>query len=193
MIYYMIIYLKIKIQYIEEFEGAFYGPKLDILIKDSLGREWQTGTIQIDLCSLKNFGFVLDSQKHSYEEHCIIHRAVLGTFERFLGVTLESNQRIPKIINPYLISILPINEDCLELCEKIIDKLNLFKDRIDLFNHKDNLKTNIKSSYGYNYEYRIIIGNKELESNSITIVNQRSGYEIKTSLEYLDYSLFIKD
>lgn len=85
-------------------DGAFYAPKIDILIQDNLNREWQTGTIQLDFCILKNLGFKMHNNE-KIENYLVIHRAILGTFERILGILL-SNDCIPKVLNPYKIAII---------------------------------------------------------------------------------------
>lgn len=149
-------------------DGAFYAPKIDILIQDSLNREWQTGTIQFDFCILKNLSFKMQNND-KIEDFLIIHRAILGTFERMLGILL-SNNKIPSILNPYKLAIVFFKSVCnKDFYYKILDAVNLsvFND-IDIFyTDSCNLKANIKNIYNFKYNYYCIIGENEIKENKI--------------------------
>ncbi|BCL65686.1 threonyl-tRNA synthetase [uncultured bacterium] len=151
-------------------DGAFYAPKIDILIQDNLNREWQTGTIQLDFCILKNLGFKMHNNE-KIENYLVIHRAILGTFERILGILL-SNDCIPKVLNPYKIAIIFFsNIKNNEVYKKIIYEINhhIFDDVDIYYTNFYDLKSIIKIIYQSKYNYCCIIGEKEIKSNHIVL------------------------
>ena len=167
--------IKNNIDYFEENDGAFYAPKIDIIIHDAQNRQWQTGTIQIDTCLIKNSNFQLQNQ-HKISNTCVIHQALLGTFERFIAILLEHHGKIPKIINPYQISIILIQENLQSsICaNKIIQNIvNIKKNTIDIIIGK-HLNEKIIKSRKLKYEYQIVIGTKEIETKQIEIMNNNT-------------------
>jgi threonyl-tRNA synthetase len=113
-----------KQYFVEEGDGAFYGPKVDILMKDALGREWQTGTIQLDFQQPQRFGLEYVSEDGSRKTPVVIHRVIYGSMERFIGLLIEHYAGIfPLWLSPVQISILPISENQKEYAEKIATEL----------------------------------------------------------------------
>lgn len=149
-------------------DGAFYAPKIDILIQDNLNREWQTGTIQFDFCILKNLEFKMQNNNR-IEDFLVLHRAILGTFERMMGILLSNNQ-IPNILNPYKIAIVLFKSIYDNNWHKqILDAVNesIFNDIDILYTDNYSLKSNIKNIYHFKYSYYCIIGENEIKENKI--------------------------
>lgn len=151
-------------------DGAFYAPKIDILVKDNLNREWQTGTIQFDFCILKNLEFKMQNND-KIDDFIVIHRAILGTFERILGIMLNSN-KIPHILNPYKIAIVILDNIKNDfVCKNINDEIvNSIFDDVDIYyTNIYDLKLIIKNIYKLQYNYYCIIGEKEIKLNKIIL------------------------
>ena len=151
-------------------EGAFYGPKLEFTLKDALNRDWQVGTIQVDMNLPPRFNMSYigrDGEKH---EPVMIHRAILGSIERFLGILIENTEgKFPLWLNPTQGVILNINDNvkdyCVDLCKKFKEE-NL---RIDLDLSNETLNYKIRENSLKKIPFLIIVGDKEKQNNSITL------------------------
>lgn len=171
-------------------EGAFYGPKLEFTIKDALGRDWQVGTIQVDMNLPHRFNMSYigeDGQKH---EPVMLHRALLGSIERFMGVWIESIEgKFPLWINPLQGMILNINQDVEDYCNKIH---KMFKDegfRIEKDLTNETLNYKIREYSMQKVPFLIIVGNKEKEENRITIRTLGEEKQISMSLDEFIFKL----
>lgn len=165
-------------------EGAFYGPKLEFVLKDALDRDWQIGTIQVDMNLPPRFKMSYigeDGQKH---EPVMLHRALLGSIERFMGVLIESTEgRFPLWLNPLQGMILNISENVEDYCEEIFKK---FKDegfRINKDLSNETLNYKIRDYSLQKVPFLIVIGNKEKEDGKITIRTLGSEKQISMKLE----------
>lgn len=154
-------------------DGAFYGPKIDFVVRDSLKREWQLGTIQLDFSMPKRFGLEYkgsDSQMHT---PVMIHRAILGSFERFIGVLLEHTAgKLPLWLAPQQGILLPISErfnDNAAAMQKALMDAGL---RVDLDDRDERVGRKIRDAEVRKIPYMFIIGEKEAESNSLSIRKQ---------------------
>ena len=159
-------------------DGAFYGPKLDFVLIDALGREWQCGTFQLDfiLPARLDAKFV-DSDSEKYNP-VLIHRAVLGSFERFLGVLIEHySGALPTWLSPIQAEILNITDKQAEYCSKIGDLLKKsgFRAHSDLRNEKITYK--IRDHSMQKTPFLLIAGNREMENNTIS-VRARGGEDL---------------
>ena len=161
----------INVEYYETDDGAFYGPKLDVIIMDSLNREWQTGTFQVDFCLLKNINFKMRN-KDTINNMCVIHHAFLGTFERFVGVLLDTKETLPAAINPfkYYFILVHNKENIRMFFQHIKDKyLNVTGDNDYVCDNTNaNMNEKVKKASLYQYEYIIFIGDIEVNNNSVT-------------------------
>ena len=156
--------------FVQEGEGAFYGPKIDITIPDALDREWQLGTVQLDFFAAKKFGLTYISDDGSKEEPVVIHRAIFGSLERFLGVLIEHyGGQFPYWLSPEQFSIIPISENHFEYSYKIQEKLNAFNLRGKTDNSNDRFNNKIRKAQINKTPLMIIIGDKEIESNKFTV------------------------
>lgn len=152
-------------------EAAFYGPKIDFIAKDSIGRTWQVATIQIDFIQPKNFSLTCTNEQGVKEDVVMIHAAIMGSIERFMSTLIEHVAgAFPVWLSPVQVSIVPVNN------EKHLDYANslysAFKEsgiRVKILDQKDSLGKKINSSKAQKIPYVIVIGDKEIESGKLTI------------------------
>nr|MBP6882504.1 threonine--tRNA ligase [Candidatus Levybacteria bacterium] len=151
-------------------EGAFYGPKIDILMKDSLNREWQTGTIQLDFQQPKRFDLSYIDNQGKQQTPVVIHRAIYGSLERFLGVLIEHYAGIlPSWLAPVQIMLLPIADRHVEHAEKVANMLQDSGIRVEINSHSDTLQAKIREATLQKVPFMGIIGDKEVADDAISI------------------------
>jgi threonyl-tRNA synthetase len=151
-------------------DGAFYGPKIDVHIKDSLGREWQLATVQLDFHMPEAFDLSFIDNKGEKQRPVMIHRAILGSFERYIGILTEHYQgAFPLWLSPVQIELLPITDEANNYAEKINDELlkNGIRTLIDLRNER--LQGKIRDATLQKVPYLGIIGKQEMEEQSISL------------------------
>ena len=155
---------------VQEGEGAFYGPKIDITVPDALGREWQLGTVQLDFFASEKFGLNYINKDGVKENVVLIHRAIFGSLERFFGILIEHfGGSFPFWISPEQFSVIPISENHFEHC-KIIEKDLLSSGlRGKAYLSTDRFNNKIRKAQQMKVPIMIIIGDKEVENNSLTI------------------------
>ena len=161
-------------------EGAFYGPKIECSLADCLGRVWQCGTIQVDFSMPERLGAQFVSEEGSRQTPVMIHRAILGTFERFMGILLEHHAgNLPLWLAPIQVSVLTISEKQNEYATKITQILQKkgIRANFDLRNEKIGFK--IREHTLQKVPYFLIIGDKEVENNLVT-VRSRDGTDLGT-------------
>jgi threonyl-tRNA synthetase len=165
-----------KIDYfIGEGEGAFYGPKLDILMDDCLGRQWQTGTIQLDFQLPRKFDLKYTDKDGQEKTPVVIHRVIYGSLERFMGILIEQFAgAFPLWISPVQVKIIPITDGQLEYAQKIEQTLKDNNIRVELDDKSETMQNKIRTAAGEKIPYMIIIGGREVENNTISI-RQRDG------------------
>jgi len=168
-----------------EGEGAFYGPKIEFTLEDSLGREWQCGTIQIDFNLPNRLGAKYKDSSDNNQTPIMIHRALIGSLERFIAIILENtNGWLPLFITPVQLAILPISEKFADYCNKLNKKINhKVRSTVDLSDNKLGYK--IRSSISKKIPYSLVIGEKEIESGTFTIRNKSGENQTIDSLEKL--------
>ena len=179
------ILIKNKVKFYEEYDGAFYGPKLDVIIEDSLSREWQTGTLQLDTCIMTNMNFKIQNNNNNKKEYIVIHQAILGTIERFIGIILEHVQRIPEIINPYKLAIVFISQTeqiIQNISEKVLHNIKINTNCVDFFKCR-NLNEKIGKIKKLQYQYYMIIGDKEIKLQEFELINNMNYEVTKHSFE----------
>lgn len=159
-------------------EGAFYGPKIEFSLKDCLGRVWQCGTIQVDFSMPGRLGaqYVADNQDRKVP--VMLHRAVLGSFERFIGILIEEYEgAFPFWLAPEQVAIMNITDRQAEYCEKLREKLELrgIRAHLDLRNEKIGFK--IREHTIAKVPYLVVVGDKEMENNTVA-VRTRKGQDL---------------
>jgi threonyl-tRNA synthetase len=182
-----------KQYFVEEGDGAFYGPKVDILMKDALGREWQTGTIQLDFQQPQRFGLEYVSEDGSRKTPVVIHRVIYGSMERFIGLLIEHYAGIfPLWLSPVQISILPISENQKEYAEKIAAELKNAVEglRVEIDSRPESIGKKIREATLQKIPYQIILGEKEQTAEKIA-VRTRSGQDLG-QIELAEFAAKIK-
>jgi threonyl-tRNA synthetase len=174
-----------KINYIRAVgEAAIYGPKMDIMTKDSLGREWQISTIQLDLIMPERFKLSYTDKDGKEKTPIMIHRAIIGSPERFMGILIEHyNGNFPLWLSPIQIKIVPVRENHNESAIKIGDKLKELGIRVDCDTNEGNMGGKIRDAKNNRVPYTIIIGDKDIAVNKITVENRDKGQLGQMSME----------
>jgi len=160
-----------KIEYkINEGDGAFYGPKIDFHIQDCLRRSWQLGTIQLDFSMPQRFGLVYTDRDNTEKTPVMIHRAVLGSFERFIGILIEHcGGNMPLWLSPEQVRVLPISEKSNDYAGVIQDKLKdaQLRYRCDCSDEKINAK--IAKAHSDKLPYMLVVGPKEAQTDTVNV------------------------
>lgn len=155
---------------INEGEGAFYGPKLEFVLKDSLGRDWQCGTLQVDFVLPERFGLTYVDKDGSRKQPVILHRALAGSLERFCGILIENyGGALPFWIAPVQVCIASIHDDQVGYCETVREKLESLGVRcvVDYSNEKVSYKVNDASMK--KIPYILVCGAKEAETGGVSV------------------------
>jgi len=155
---------------INEGDGAFYGPKIDFHIRDCLKRSWQLGTIQLDFSMPQRFGLVYTDKDNTEKTPVMIHRAVLGSFERFIGILIEHyGANFPLWLSPEQVRVLPISEKSNDYAKIVEDKLKdaSLRCSCDFSNEKINAK--IAKAYSVKLPFMLVVGPKEAQSDTVNV------------------------
>ncbi len=168
-----------------EGEAAFYGPKIDFMAKDAIGREHQVGTIQVDFVQPANFELECVNEEGLREGVVMIHCAIAGSLERFMSVYIEhSAGNFPMWLAPTQISVIPVRDTHDEYAKEIFDKLKIEKFRVELADSKIGLGKSVRATKNMKQPYWIVVGDSEMESKTLTL-ESREGEKINISLEDL--------
>ena len=155
---------------LNEGDGAFYGPKIDLKMKDALGREWQTGTIQLDFQLPLNFNMKYIAQDGSEKQPVMIHRAIFGSFERFIGVITENYKGMfPFWLNPYQVAVVPIRTEHNEYAKKVVAALKKAGIRVEADYADDNMNNKIKRFKAFKDPYIAVVGDNEAANNTVSL------------------------
>ncbi|MDD4027716.1 MAG: threonine--tRNA ligase [Bacilli bacterium] len=177
---------------INEGDGAFYGPKLDFHIMDSLGREWQCGTIQLDMNMPERFDLTYIDSDGSKKRPVMLHRVIFGAVERFVGILIEHYAGIfPLWLSPIQVNIIPVNNKYhLEYCNDLKNILLENNIRVKLDDRDEKLGYKMRESQTKKVSYTLIVGDKELNSGTISYREHNSEETINLSIN--DFVLLIK-
>jgi threonyl-tRNA synthetase len=160
-------------------EAAFYGPKLDFMFKDAIGRDHQLATIQCDFNQPARFELSFTNEKGEKEMPVVIHRAIAGSLERFLGVAIEHFAgSFPVWLSPVQVSIVPVNNEYhLDFANEIYKKLKEKNVRVELDDSKESLGKRIRAAKEMKTPYVIVIGDKEKTSGNLTVETRKDKIE----------------
>lgn len=165
--------LETKIEY---GEAAFYGPKLDFMVKDALGRSWQLGTIQVDYNLPERFGLTYTGADNKPHVPVMIHRAPFGSLERFIAILLEhTNGNFPLWLTPVQAIILPISEKYKDYAQKILNALDIADIRTTIDNRSEKIGRKIRDAEIKKVPFMIIIGEKETINGTISVRKHQEG------------------
>lgn len=180
--------------YIAEGEAAFYGPKIDFMATDALGREWQVATVQIDFVLPQRFGLEYTAEDGSNARPVMIHCALLGTIERFLSVYIEHTAgKFPVWLAPEQIRVLTVNQEdtTVSFAEKIIQQARELGLRAVLDNDNESVGKKIRTAELMKVPYTIVIGEKEIESSQV-VPRVRADMEVRKPHEAHGVEQFLK-
>lgn len=167
-----------------EGEAAFYGPKIDIMIEDVIGRTWQLGTIQIDFNLPVRFGLEYKGEDNEIHRPFMIHRALFGSVERFFGVLIEHFAgAFPFWLSPVQIAVLPITDRINEYAEDITNELKQAGFRVEFNSRSDKIGAKIREATMQKIPFMLILGDKELEENKVAVRDRTKGDLGAVSLE----------
>ena len=162
---------------INEGDGAFYGPKIDIKMKDCLGREWQMGTAQLDFQLPQRFNLSYIDEEGNKKTPVMIHRALFGSFERFIGIITEHFAgAFPTWLTPVQVKILPISaEKHMEYAKKLQAELDEKGFRVEVDERNEKIGYKIREAQMQKIPYMLVIGDKEIESGSVGVRSRKDG------------------
>ena len=164
---------------INEGDGAFYGPKIDLKMRDCIGREWQMGTIQLDFQLPLNFDLKYVAQDGTQKRPVMIHRAIFGSMERFIGILIENFKgAFPFWLNPVQVGIVPIRPEHNEYAKEIAEKLRKAHIRFEVDYTDKNMKEKIKTYKNYKDPYILVVGDKEAAEGTVSINMRGSNRQI---------------
>ncbi len=156
--------------FIGEGEAAFYGPKIDIMIEDALGREWQMTTVQMDFVQPKNFEMQYIAEDGTKQYVAVLHVAIFGSFERFMAIIIEHfGGAFPYWLAPVQVRILPVSDQFLPYANEVRDALEAVGVRVELDDNNDSLGKKIRNAEMMKVPYMFVIGEKEREGAQVCV------------------------
>ena len=174
---------------INEGDGAFYGPKIDYHLEDAIGRTWQCGTIQLDFQLPQNFELTYVAEDGSKKRPVMLHRALFGSVERFMGILIEHFAgKFPLWLSPVQVEIIPVSEKFKPYAGEVFDQLKKAGIRVKIDERAEKVGYKIREAQLKKVNYMLVIGEKETASHKLS-VRKRSGEEVKD----VELSKFIED
>lgn len=168
---------------INEGEGSFYGPKIDLHIEDSLGRDWQLATIQLDMQMPARFKAKYTDREGKVQTPLIIHRAILGSLERFLGILIEHHAgKLPIWLSPIQVKVIPIADRHVDYANLIVKTLSEENIRADIDDRNETMGSKLRDAQLQKIPYMLIIGDKERAQKSVSIRSREKGDEGVTTI-----------
>ena len=173
---------------IEEGEAAFYGPKLDFMVKDALGRKWQLGTIQVDYNLPERFELNYKGSDNELHRPIMIHRAPFGSLERFVAILLEhSGGNFPLWLSPTQVNLLIMSEKHEKYAQKVLNFLENNEIRASLDNRNETIGKKIREAEISKVPFMLILGEKETKMENVSVRKHREG-----DLGMMDLKSFVR-
>ena len=161
---------------INEGDGAFYGPKLDFHVQDSLGRTWQCGTIQMDMQLPERFDVNYIGEDGEKHRAVMLHRAGYGSLERFIGILIEHfGGAFPVWISPVQVKVIPVTEKHLDYAKAVASAMSESNIRVEVEDANETLGYKIRKAQMEKVPYMIIVGDKEVKSRTVAIRSRKDG------------------
>jgi threonyl-tRNA synthetase len=181
--------LKAKVEY---GEAAFYGPKLDFMVRDAIGRKWQLGTIQVDYNLPERFELEYTGEDNQKHRPVMIHRAPFGSMERFVAVLIEHTAgKFPLWLTPDQVVVLPISEKFNDYAFKIAKEMNAQDIRVQVDDRNEKIGRKIRDNELKRIPFMLIVGEKEAENNEVAV--RRQGEGDKGTMKVADFSKLVND
>ena len=161
---------------INEGDGAFYGPKIDIKVKDAIGRTWQCSTVQIDFNMPMRFGLTYRTEDNTEETPWMLHRAIFGSIERFLGILIEHYAgALPLWLAPVQVAVIPIADRHKEAAAEFVGELKAVGGRVDFMDANEPMKVKIAKAQSQKIPYMVVLGDKEVEERVVSVRDRAEG------------------
>jgi threonyl-tRNA synthetase len=161
---------------VNEGDGAFYGPKIDLHMRDSIGRSWQLGTVQLDYSMPERFGLEYTGADNDEHRPVMVHRALLGSFERFIGILIEHYAgEFPLWLSPVQAAVLPIADRHVEYAWKVAEQLRAVGLRAEVDERSESVGRKIREAELQKAPYMLVVGDKEAESSVVAVRRHREG------------------
>jgi threonyl-tRNA synthetase len=155
---------------VDEGEATFYGPKIDIKVRDALGREWQLSTIQFDFTLPERFGLVFVGEDGQEHQPYMIHRALLGSMERFMGVLIEHFAgAFPVWLSPVQAILIPIADRHVDYARQVADRLKVGGLRVEVDERGERMNAKIRDAQNQKIPYMLVVGDREVEQNVVAV------------------------
>ena len=179
---------KLGLEYtINEGDGAFYGPKIDFHLQDSIGRTWQCGTIQLDFQMPLNFHLEYTAENGQKERPIMIHRVCFGSIERFIGILTEHYAgKFPTWLAPVQVRVMSVSEKSADYAREVYQKLNAERFRVELDDRSDKIGYKIREAQQVDrVRYMLVIGAKEAEEGTVAVRDRDSGETTTMTIDEL--------
>jgi threonyl-tRNA synthetase len=161
---------------INEGDGAFYGPKIDIKLRDAIGRTWQCSTIQVDFNFPARFGLTYRTADNSEAVPFMLHRTILGSMERFFGILIEHYAgALPSWLAPVQAVIIPIADRHLEYTGRVVGELKAAGVRVEVYDDNEPMRVKIAKAQGQKVPYMLVVGDREAEDGTVGVRERTAG------------------
>ena len=161
---------------INEGDGAFYGPKIDIKVKDAIGRTWQCSTVQVDFNLPERFGLTYRTEDNTEERPWMLHRAIFGSIERFLGILIEHYAgSLPLWLAPVQVVVLPIADRHKDAAFELAAKCKAAGGRVEVYDQNEPMRVKIAKAQSQKIPYMVVMGDKEIEAGTISVRDRHEG------------------
>ncbi|WP_165252202.1 threonine--tRNA ligase [Adlercreutzia sp. ZJ304] len=161
---------------INEGDGAFYGPKIDIKVKDAIGRTWQCSTVQIDFNLPERFDLTYRAADNTEQRPWMLHRAIFGSIERFLGILIEHYAgALPLWLAPVQAAVIPIADRHKEAAAEFAGEITALGGRVELYDQNEPMKVKIAKAQQQKIPYMVIMGDKEIEEHTVSVRDRSEG------------------
>mgnify|MGYP000361128361 CR=1 FL=1 len=161
---------------VDEGGGAFYGPKIDLKIRDAIGRQWQCSTVQCDFNLPERFKLEYVSAEGTRERPIMVHRAIFGSVERFFGILIEnSGGDFPLWLNPTQMKILPVTDGVKDYCAEVAAKANKMGLRVEIDRGNERLAKQIRNAEQQRVPIIVVVGEKEMEGGTLAVRSRLQG------------------
>ena len=171
---------------VKEGEGAFYGPKIDFDVSDSIGRKWQLGTMQLDYNAPERFDLTYIGEDNSEHRPAVLHRAIYGSFERFIAILIEHFAgAFPFWLSPVQAAVLPLSEKFVEYARQVGEKLHAAGVRVEVDETNEKLGAKVRTAQLKKIPWMLVVGEKEAGSGTVALRKRGTGDQGSVALEEL--------
>lgn len=161
---------------INEGDGAFYGPKIDIKVKDAIGRTWQCSTVQVDFNFPERFELTYRTEDNTEERPWMLHRAIFGSIERFLGILIEHYAgSLPLWLAPVQVAVLPLADRHVDASKELVAQLKAAGGRVELYDQNEPMRVKIAKAQSQKIPYMVVLGDKEIENGTVSVRERHEG------------------